>query len=94
MFSRSLSILDYYLNKLGMLYIPNDTYQVPRSSAFGFWSRISLKRFDKYGYVGHLGSVTKKICIHFRKFIVKSFHMKFEFHWPYGFCESYVLIYS
>ena len=31
--------------KLGRPYIPNATYQVPRSSAFWFWRRIFLKDF-------------------------------------------------
>ena len=43
--SRSRSIQDHYLNKLGRPYIPDATYQVPRSPAFWFWRRRFLKGF-------------------------------------------------
>ena len=49
--------------------------------------------FTIYGHVGHLGQVTKTICINLGLLILRSFHMKFMFNWPNGFCENYVLIY-
>ena len=45
MLSRSRSTYDHHLNKLGRPYIPNATYQVPRSSTFHFWRRRFLKGF-------------------------------------------------
>ena len=39
-----------------------------------------LKGFTIYGYVGHLGHVTKIICKKIGKFIVISLHMKSEFN--------------
>ena len=41
--------------------------------------------FTIYGYVGHLGHVTKTICKNFGKLIVRGLRMKFEFNWPNGF---------
>ena len=43
--SRSRSTFEHHLNKLGRPYIPNDTYQVQRSSAFWFLRRRFLNGF-------------------------------------------------
>ena len=49
--------------------------------------------FTLYGHGGHLGHVTIKICCKFTSVNLRSLHMKFEFNWPSGFYENYVLIY-
>ena len=41
-----------------------------------------------YGYVGHLGHVTRTVCKNFGKLIVRSLHIKFEFNWPSVFRED------
>ena len=38
-----------------------------------------------YGCGGHLGYVTRTICINFSLPIIGNFHIKFEFNWPIGY---------
>ena len=44
--------------------------------------------FTIYGHGGHLGHVTKIVCIHFGLLIIRSVHMKFEFNRANGFGEN------
>ena len=46
-----------------------------------------LRVFTIYGHVGHLGHVTRTICLYFGQLIKSSLHMKFEFDWPNIFCN-------
>ena len=45
-----------------------------------------------YGCGSHLGHLTRSICIDYDIPIISSLHMKFEFNWPSGSLENYVLI--
>ena len=83
----------HHLFKPGWTFISNATYQVPRLLAYWFQRRRCLMGFTLYGHGGHLGHVTIKICCKFTSVNLRSLHMKFEFNWPSGFYENYVLIY-
>ena len=43
----------------------NATYKVSRSSVYWFWRKRFFKVFTIYGHGGHVGHVTKLICINF-----------------------------
>ena len=51
----------------------------------------SGKVFTIYGHGGHVGHVTKLICINFHSHSPLSFHMNFGYKWPDCFCEKQVL---
>ena len=62
----------------------------------GHWSIASgeehfFKVFNIYGQGGHVGHVTKLICINFHSHSPLSFHMSFGSKWPNCFCENQVL---
>ena len=62
----------------------------------GHWSIASgeedfFKVFSRYGHGGHVGHVTRLICINFHSNSPLSFHMSFGSKWPNGFCEQQVL---
>ena len=60
------------------------------------WGRfLSLKySFSNFVFMnGHLGHVTINICYKFTPLNLRSRHIRFEFNWPSGFWENYVLIY-
>ena len=82
--SRSRSTKDHYLNKLGRPYIPNATYQVPRSSAFWFWRRF-LKGFYHIWARRPSWSCDQDHLNKPRSPDLRSLDMKFEFNWPSGF---------
>ena len=44
--------------------------------------------FKLYWRGGHLGHMTRNICVNFRFSTLKSFHMKFELKWSSGFREK------
>ena len=47
--------------------------------------------FTIYGHGGHVGRVTKLICINFHSHSPLSLHMSFGSKWPNCFCENQVL---
>ena len=42
-----------------------------------------LEGFSIYGHVGHLGHVTRTICVIFCQLVVRSLNMKIQSNWPY-----------
>ena len=77
----NLGSLVMILNKLDRPYIPNATYQVPRSLAFRFW-RIFLKGFYHIWAWWPSCSCDED---HLNKLSFphpRESHMKFKFNWP------------
>ena len=74
-----------------MLHTKSQDHQPSGSGEEDFQRVFTI--YGHVGHLGHLGHVIKTICIHLGYLIVRSLHMKFEFIWPDGFLENYVLIY-
>ena len=53
--------------------------------SFGSREDDTFRGFKIYGRGGHLGHVTRTICIDFGQLIIRSLRMKFEFNWLSGF---------
>ena len=52
---------------------------------FGHFTTIWAITIDVYGCDGHLGHVTRTVCMNFHSPILRSLRMKIEFNWLSGF---------